>query len=108
MFDMLTFHVLYVMEYVLSLTRLMPYRKTKFEAVEASTEVTEPLNIIDDPKVTSSLGVIKRGVASLSSTSPVGVTIRRMVSLSPTSLDVTTRSMASISPGGINRKLIFK
>ena len=105
---MLTFHVLYVMEYVLSLTRLVPYRKTKSEAVEASTEVTEPLNIIDDPKVTSSPGVIKRGVASLSSASPVGVTTRRMASLSPTSLGVTTRRMASISPGGINRRLIIE
>ena len=105
---MLTFHVLYVMEYVLSLTRLMPYRKTKFEAVEASTEVTEPLNIIDDPKVTSSPDVIKRGVASLSSASPVGVTTRRMAFLSPTSPGVTTRRMASISPGGINRRLIIE
>ena len=53
------FHVLYVMEYVLSLTRFVPYRKMNSEAVEAFTEVTKPLNIIDDPKVTSSLGVIK-------------------------------------------------
>ena len=83
------------------------YRKTKSEDVEASTEVTEPLNIIDDPKVTSSLGVIKRGVASLSSASPVGVTTRRMAFLSPTSPGVTTRRMASILPGGINHWLII-
>ena len=86
----------------------MPYRKTKSEAVEASTEVTEPLNIIDDPKVTSSSGVIKRGVSSLSSASPVGVTTRRMAFLSPTSPGVTTRRMASISPGGTNRRLIIE
>ena len=108
---------------VLSLTRLVHCRKTKSEGVEAPTQVTEPLNISDDPKVISSPGVKPRGVASVSSASPGGVTTRRMASLSPTSPGVTTRRMASlsqtspgvttrrmasISPGGINRRLIIE
>jgi hypothetical protein len=94
------------MQYLPSLILLVPCRKTKSKAVEASTIDVEPSNIAVDPKVTSSQGV-KINSAPLSPASP-GVTTRRMASLSPASPSVTTRRMALISPGGINRRLIIQ
>jgi hypothetical protein len=84
------------------------YNRAKSEAYENSTKGAEPSNIDVDPKLTSSLGVMTRRMASLSpARASLCVTTRRMASLSPTSPGVTTRRMAFISPGGINRRLII-
>ena len=80
-------HISYVMQYILYLTYVVPPRKSESEGVEAS--VIDAENVAD-PKLTSSTGVKTRSM-----------------SLSPTSPGPTTRRMASISPGGINRRLII-
>jgi len=65
-------------------------RKSESEGVEASVLDAESSQNVADPKQTSSPGVKTRSM-----------------SLSPTSPGPTTRRMASISPGGINRRLII-
>ena len=74
------------MQYILYLTYVVPPRKSESEGVEAS--VIDAENVAD-PKLTSSTGVKTRSM-----------------SLSPTSPG-PTRRMASILPGGINRRLII-
>ena len=83
-------HISYVMQHILYLTHVVSPRKSESEGVEASVLDAESSQNVADPKQTSSPGVKTRSV-----------------SLSPTSPGPTTRRMASISPGGINRRLII-
>jgi hypothetical protein len=76
--------------YVPYLTYVVLPRKSKSE-VEVSKVDVEPSQIVVDPKVMSSPGVITRNMTSLSPTSPGPI----------------TRRMTSISPGGINRRFII-
>ncbi|XP_021309254.1 uncharacterized protein LOC110432768, partial [Sorghum bicolor] len=63
----------------------------QFGHIEKGCTARTPFQIVVDPKVMSSPGVITRNMSSLSPTSP----------------GPTTRRMASISPGEINRRFII-